>query len=126
MGNKASIATTTTTATVHKCLLSAVNSNSAHVSFQNDLLHGVTAVHEFNLNFPVTPAAVTFPETSEQVAAIVKCAAEYEYKVQARSGGHSFGNHGGQLFPVNVIWWFWLTWYDTQDLAVQTARSSST
>lgn len=101
MGNKAS---TTTTTAVHKCLLSAVNGNSAHVSFQNDLLYGVTAVHEFNLNFPVIPAAITFPETSEQVAAIVKCAAEYEYKVQARSGGHSFGNHGGQLFPVNVIW----------------------
>ena len=102
MGNKAS--TTTTTTAVHKCLLSAVNGNSAHVSFQNDL-YGVTAVHEYTLNFPMTPAAVTFPETSEQVAALVKCAAEYEYKVQARSGGHSSGNHGGQLL-VNVIWWF--------------------
>lgn len=106
MGNKASTTTTTTTtaAAVHRCLLSAVDGNSALVSFQNDFLYGVTAVHEYNLNFPVTPAAVTFPETSEQVAAIVKCAAAHKYKVQARSGGHSFGNHGGQLFLVNVIW----------------------
>lgn len=93
MGNKASTTTIITTA-VHKCLLSAVNGNSAQVSVQNDLLYGVTAVHEYSLNFPMTPAAVTFPETSEQVAALVKCAAEYKYKVQARSGGHSFGNHG--------------------------------
>ncbi|ODM14780.1 hypothetical protein SI65_09774 [Aspergillus cristatus] len=60
MGNKASTTTTTTTtAAVHRCLLSAVDGNSALVPFQNDLLYGVTAVHEYNLNFPVTPAAVT-------------------------------------------------------------------
>lgn len=73
MGNKASSTATTTTTTAaaaHNCLLSAVNGNTALISFQNDFLYGVTAVHEYNLNFPVTPAAVTFPKTSEQVAAI--------------------------------------------------------
>lgn len=129
MGNKASSTATTTTTTAaaaHNCLLSAVNGNTALISFQNDFLYGVTAVHEYSLNFPVTPAAVTFPKTSEQVAAIVRCAAEYEYKVQARGGGHSFGNYGGQLFLVNVIWCFSLTWHDMQDSVAQTARSLST
>jgi FAD/FMN-containing dehydrogenase len=51
-------------------------------------------VHPYNLNFPVTPAAIAFPKTSDQIAAIVKCAAENGYKVQARSGGHSYGNYG--------------------------------
>jgi hypothetical protein len=32
--------------------------------------------------------------SSQQVADIVKCAAENGYPVQARSGGHSYGNYG--------------------------------
>lgn len=32
--------------------------------------------------------------SSQQVAAIVQCAAENEYPVQAKSGGHSYGNYG--------------------------------
>ncbi|KAJ5189057.1 FAD-binding type 2 [Penicillium cf. griseofulvum] len=51
-------------------------------------------VNRYNLNIPVTPAAMAFPTSSQQVAAIVKCAAEHGYPVQARSGGHSYGNHG--------------------------------
>ncbi|KAK2757092.1 hypothetical protein FQN54_005061 [Arachnomyces sp. PD_36] len=84
-----------TTSTVgRECLLSAVGGNGAFVSFQDEPLYDITAVHEFNLNFPVEPAAVTYPETTEQVSAIVKCAAQFDFKVQARSGGHSFGNYG--------------------------------
>ncbi|KAL2004892.1 hypothetical protein VTN00DRAFT_3165 [Thermoascus crustaceus] len=33
-------------------------------------------------------------QSVEQVAAIFKCAAEANYKVQAKSGGHSYGNYG--------------------------------
>lgn len=33
--------------------------------------------------------------SSQQVADIVRCAADNEYPVQARSGGHSYGNYGG-------------------------------
>lgn len=32
--------------------------------------------------------------SSQQVAAIVQCAAENGYPVQAKSGGHSYGNYG--------------------------------
>ncbi|KAE8320564.1 hypothetical protein BDV39DRAFT_213361 [Aspergillus sergii] len=87
MGNTTSIAG-------RDCLVSALGGNAGLVAFQNQLLYQTTAVHEYNLNIPVTPAAITYPETAEQIAAVVKCASEYDYKVQARSGGHSFGNYG--------------------------------
>ena len=87
MGNTTSIAG-------RDCLVSALGGNAGLVAFQDQLLYQTTAVHEYNLNIPVTPAAITYPETSEQIAAVVKCASEYDYKVQARSGGHSFGNYG--------------------------------
>ncbi|KAE8395605.1 FAD/FMN-containing dehydrogenase [Aspergillus alliaceus] len=87
MGNTASVAG-------HGCLVSAVAGNSARVQVEGGPLLGPNGVHPYNLNFPVKPVAVTFPETSKQVADIVKCATEYGYKVQARSGGHSYGNYG--------------------------------
>ncbi|CAG8126920.1 unnamed protein product [Penicillium olsonii] len=52
-----------------------------------------TWAKRYNLNIPVTPAAVTFPESSQQVAAVVKCAAEHKFPVQAKSGGHGYANH---------------------------------
>lgn len=39
----------------------------------------------------VEPIAVTRPDTTEEVAAFVKCAADNDVKVQAKSGGHSYG-----------------------------------
>lgn len=85
---------TTSIAAGRDCLVNAVGGNQALVAFQDQLLYQTTAVEAYNLNIPVTPAAVTFPESSEQIAAVVKCASEHDYKVQARSGGHSFGNYG--------------------------------
>ncbi|PLB54572.1 FAD/FMN-containing dehydrogenase [Aspergillus steynii IBT 23096] len=87
MGNTTSVAG-------RECLLSAVGGNRALVAFPDDPLYQATAVHPYNLNYPVTPAAVTYPETSEQVAAIVKCADKYDCKVQGRSGGHNYANFG--------------------------------
>ncbi|KAJ5960834.1 uncharacterized protein N7479_007984 [Penicillium vulpinum] len=62
-------------------------------AFAGDLFYGLI-VNRYNLNIPTTPAAVAFPTSSQQVAAIVKCAAEHGYPVQAKSGGHSYGNYG--------------------------------
>jgi hypothetical protein len=84
----------TTASSIKECLLSAVGGNKNLVAFQGQLFYQALDVRPYNLNLPVTPAAVTFPETAEQVAAIVKCAADGGYKVQARSGGHSYGNYG--------------------------------
>lgn len=77
-----------------QCLWSAIGGNSSLIAFQNNSLFEAVFVKPYNLNVPITPAAVTFPETTGQVAEIVKCAADGGYKVQARSGGHSYGNHG--------------------------------
>lgn len=47
-----------------------------------------------NLNIPVQPAAITYPSTADEVAGVVRCAAQAGYKVQAKGGGHSYGNFG--------------------------------
>ncbi|CAG8041083.1 unnamed protein product [Penicillium nalgiovense] len=102
MGNTTSIAAR------RDCLVSAVG--PAHVTFQDALLYQTTAVDPYNLNVPVTPAAVTYPQSAEEIAAVVKCAAEYDYNAQDRSGGHSFSNYGMTLAldektaPSRSIW----------------------
>jgi FAD/FMN-containing dehydrogenase len=78
----------------HDCLLAAVGQNSSLVAFQDDPFFILRTPPVYNLDRPVTPIAVTFPQNSEQVASIVQCAATKGYKVQGRSGGHSYGNYG--------------------------------
>lgn len=95
MGNSTSIA-------VHDCLVDAVGGSDELLGFSTDPLYQISDVHPYNLDIPITPAAVTYPETAEHVAAIVKCAADAELKVQARSGGHSYANYCKRistLFP---------------------------
>ena len=75
------------------CLLTAVGNNSSQLSFQGDFLFD-SSIHRYNLEFPVVPTAITYPETAEQVAGVVKCAADHDIKVQAYSGGHSYANYG--------------------------------
>ncbi|KAF5005986.1 hypothetical protein FDECE_7612 [Fusarium decemcellulare] len=48
----------------------------------------------FNLEFPVVPAAVIKPKNADEVSGAVKCAKENDLHVQAKSGGHSYGNFG--------------------------------
>lgn len=50
-------------------------------------------VKAYNLDYPIVPAAILRPNTKEEVAAAVKCAAESGVKVQPRGGGHSFANY---------------------------------
>lgn len=77
----------------HDCFLAAVGHNSSLIAFKGDPLFGSRSP-VYNLNFPVTAAVLTYPQTSEQVADIVRCAVDNGYKVQARSGGHSYANYG--------------------------------
>ncbi|KAF4342092.1 reticuline oxidase [Fusarium beomiforme] len=51
-------------------------------------------VSPFNLGRVVFPAAVVRPNTDDQISGFVRCAAENNIKVQARSGGHSYANYG--------------------------------
>jgi FAD/FMN-containing dehydrogenase len=57
----------------------------------------------YNLSYPVKPAAVVYPRTAAEVAAVIKCAVDAGLKVQARSGGHSYANYC--LFPLTVARW---------------------
>lgn len=76
------------------CLQSAVGNNFSLIAFPDQPFYQAFAVNPYNLNVPVSPVAVTFPESSQQIADIVKCAVDYGYKVQAKSGGHSYANYG--------------------------------
>ncbi|KAH8836403.1 hypothetical protein MCOR07_001409 [Pyricularia oryzae] len=67
-----------------------------YAAFNNDPLYQLTWVKPYNLDSTaaVSPIAVVRPKTVEQVAGVVKCAASNGKKVQAKSGGHSYGNYG--------------------------------
>lgn len=73
------------------CLQSAgINTVSPSTSgFTQDAL-------AFNRRFEYTPAAIVFPQSAQDVAAAVKCAAASNgtVPVAARSGGHSYGAFG--------------------------------
>jgi len=85
MGNQQSSA-------VQQCLEQAVGKD--HVAFKNTPLYQISHVKPYNLGVPVTPAAVTYPKTADEVSAIVKCAVDNSLKVQPRCGGHSYANYG--------------------------------
>jgi FAD binding domain len=46
----------------------------------------------YNLRLPYTPAAIVLPTTAQQVSDAVLCASQSGVKVQAKSGGHSYGS----------------------------------
>lgn len=79
---------------VEKCLVSAVGNNTDLVAGQSTIGFQLSHVKPYNLDIPVKPSAVTYPKTSEQVAAVVKCAVDNSLKVQPRCGGHSYANYG--------------------------------
>ncbi|KAJ7825391.1 hypothetical protein B0H14DRAFT_3468579 [Mycena olivaceomarginata] len=76
------------------CLNNVFASNTGGVSYPQDFLYQFSDVKPYNTAISVTPAAVTRPKTADDVAKIVQCAAASSVKVQARSGGHSYGNYG--------------------------------
>ncbi|KAK5953105.1 hypothetical protein OHC33_005673 [Knufia fluminis] len=79
---------------LQKCLTTVLEGNSGGLSFPNNPLYQLQYVKPYNLDIPITPAAVTRPETAEQVAEVIQCADASDAKVQARSGGHSYANYG--------------------------------
>lgn len=48
----------------------------------------------FNQAFSWKPAAIVYPQNTNDVATAVKCAASSGYKVSARAGGHSYAAFG--------------------------------
>ncbi|KAM0436601.1 hypothetical protein ACHAPT_002309 [Fusarium lateritium] len=82
-----------TSTPIRDCLDAVCADRTACVSYPGDISFISWAI-PFNLEFPVTPAAVLRPENAFDVSEAVKCAKANGFKVQARSGGHSFGNFG--------------------------------
>ena len=58
----------------------------------------------YNINKPVIahPVAVVRPRTAQEVAGVVRFAADHGYKVQAKCGGHSYANFGE--FDIHTHW----------------------
>lgn len=48
----------------------------------------------FNQAFSWKPAAIVYPQNTNEVSQAVKCAASSGYKVSARAGGHSYAAFG--------------------------------
>ncbi|GKT64233.1 FAD binding domain-containing protein [Colletotrichum tofieldiae] len=76
------------------CLNNVCDGRSSCVGYPNDPLFQINWVKPYNLDIAVEPIAVTRPKTKEDVAGFVKCAADNDVKVQAKSGGHSYANFG--------------------------------
>ena len=83
----------TDTINIRQGLAQAVGGETNLLAFPNKLFFQLEDAKPYNLDIPITPAAVTYPKTAEQVAAIIKYAREANFKVQARSGGHSYANY---------------------------------
>ncbi|KAF4967907.1 hypothetical protein FZEAL_10466 [Fusarium zealandicum] len=81
-------------APLRDCLDAVCAVRGACVTYPGDLLTFALWSKPYNLEFPVTPAAVIRPDDATGVSGAVKCAQKNGYKVQARSGGHSYGNYG--------------------------------
>lgn len=86
-------------ASLQDCLKDVCAGSSDCVGFADDVLDifntfQLNWVKPYNLAVDVNPEAVIRPNSTEQVAATVQCAAENGYKVQAKSGGHSYANFG--------------------------------
>ncbi|KAL1619719.1 hypothetical protein SLS56_009974 [Neofusicoccum ribis] len=80
-------------ASLQSCLLTAVGTDETLVAIPDEALYQANDVHPYNLDIPVTPAAVAYPDSAQMIADIVGCAVQYGNKVQARTGGHGFGNY---------------------------------
>ncbi|KAL5352732.1 hypothetical protein ACLOAV_002680 [Pseudogymnoascus australis] len=78
---------------LEKAIKEALGGDESLYAFPAKPFYQAQFVKPYNLSIPLTPAAVTFPKTTAQVAAIIKCAVDANLKVQARSGGHSYGNY---------------------------------
>jgi FAD/FMN-containing dehydrogenase len=58
----------------------------------------------YNLRLQYKPAAIVVASTNQHVSDAVLCASQYKLKVQARSGGHSYGSYstGGKNGAVMI------------------------
>jgi hypothetical protein len=74
-------------------LLRAVSGDRKCLAFPEQITYRSASVG-CNLDIAVKPTVITFPKRVEHVQEIVKVASLFNLHVQARSGGHSYGNYG--------------------------------
>jgi hypothetical protein len=79
---------------VNSCLINAFGGYHRLIAFPSKPLYQFTDVQRWNLAVGIVPAVVTYPDTTEQVAEIIRCATEADMKVQPKRGGHSYANYG--------------------------------
>lgn len=79
---------------LQQCLNTIFTDSPASVFYPNNPLYQLHYVKPYNLDVPVTPAAVTRPSTTSQISEVINCAIQSNLKVQPRSGGHSYANYG--------------------------------
>lgn len=85
---------------IAKAIKATLGNDSDLYAFPGDPLFKIRDAKPYNLDIQVKPAAVTYPKTKEQVAAIVRAAVQNGCKVQARCGGHSYANYCLSLFQL--------------------------
>ena len=81
-------------ASIRQGLTAALQGQDRLIAFPNHPFYQLKDAKPYNLDYPIVPAAVTYPKTPEQIAEIIRYASQANLKVQARSGGHSYGNYG--------------------------------
>ncbi|GAB1319837.1 Berberine bridge enzyme [Madurella fahalii] len=79
---------------LQQCIETVGNGRVGFAGFPSNPLYQVAWVKPYNLDIPVSPAAVVRPQTAEDISGVIKCAAANNVKVQTKSGGHSYGNYG--------------------------------
>lgn len=79
------------TSALQRCIQAVANGRTGFAGFPGDASYQTFWVQPYNLDIKITPAAVVRPRTAEDVAGVVRCAVTNSVKIQARSGGHSYG-----------------------------------
>lgn len=79
-----------TSPSLQQGLNAIANGRTEFVAYPSYPFYQIEWVKAYNLAIDVTPIAVVRPDTADDVAAVIKCAAANNVKVQAKSGGHSY------------------------------------
>jgi hypothetical protein len=85
MGNSGSVSA------LEKCISTVGNGRVGFAAYPSNPLYQISWVKPYNLDISVNPAAVVRPQSAQDIAGVIQCAATNNAKVQAKSGGHSYG-----------------------------------
>lgn len=87
---------------LYACLDAVAVGRTGFVGYPQNPRYQLEWVKPYNLDVKVSPVAVVRPQNAIDLSGVIKCANQNKIKVQARSGGHSYANHGRDRQPVWV------------------------